>query len=69
MAADSMRRRLNAINREYHVSVFGYQVYQAKPETAQEWRGLPSQSDVFLVEPDKLDIKTYLRGFQFIMHD
>ena len=55
-------------NREYHVSVFWYQVDQARPETAQEWRGLPSQSDVFLVKPDKLDIKRHQHGFLFIMH-
>ena len=37
-------------------------------ENSKEWRGLLSQSDVFLVEPDKLDIKNHLRGFLFIMH-
>ena len=34
----------------------------------QERLGLPNQSDVFLVEPDKHDIKRYLHGFLFIMH-
>ena len=45
-----------------------YQVYQVRPETAQEWRGLLSQFDMFLVEPDKLEIKRRLHGFLFIMH-
>ena len=36
-----------------------YQVYQ-------EWRGLQSHSDVFLVEPDKLDIKRHFRFFFFL---
>ena len=43
------------VNREYHVSVFKYQIYQVRPDTAKEWRGLLSQSYVFLVESDKLD--------------
>ena len=28
----------------------------------------PSQSGVFLVEPDKFKIKRHFRGFLFIMH-
>ena len=37
-------------------------------QRSREWRGLTSQSDVFLVEPDKLDINRQLHGFLFIMH-
>ena len=36
---------------------FNNQVYQARPETALEWGGWSSQSDMFLVQPDKPDIK------------
>ena len=48
--------------KEYYVSVFLYQVYQARPEAAKEWRGLPSKPNIFLVlvEPDKLDIKRHM---------
>ena len=49
----------NKSYREYHVSVFWYQVKHAKQETTQDWRGLPGLSDVFLVEPDKFDIKRH----------
>ena len=31
-------------------------------------RGLPSQSDLFLVEPDKLEIERDWHGFLFIMY-
>ena len=34
----------------------------------QEWQSLPSLSEVFLVEPDKLDIKRHLYGSLFIMY-
>ena len=49
-----------AIYRNYHVSVFLYHDYQATPEKAWEWCGLPCRSHVFLVDPNTLiskDIK------------
>ena len=58
-------KRKSLINREYHVSVFWYQAYRARPETASGWQGFPRQSDLFPVEPTKLDIKRHLRDFLF----
>ena len=43
--------------RKYHVSVFKYQVYQARPK-----------NNIRTVEPDKLDIKRYKQGLLFVMH-
>ena len=47
-----------------YLSAFWYQVYQEKPETVR-MACLTSYSNVFLVEPDKLDIKRYYHGFLF----
>lgn len=33
------------------------------PKTVHEWGGLSSQSNLFLVMPDKMDIKRYLYVF------
>ena len=39
---------------------FDVKFYQVRPETAQEWRDLSSQSDRVFVEPDKFYIKRQL---------
>ena len=58
----------NAINKEYKVSVFWYQVYQARLwERLLSSRGLPSDSTCVLkAEPGKLDIKSREPGILFI---
>lgn len=46
--------------RGYHISVYWYQVYQERPKAVWKWWGLPSQFDVFLVDPDKFYIKRHM---------
>ena len=60
-----MRRHVEAcrVVIENTMLVFFDMKFSGETRNSVGRRGLPRQSDVFLVEPDKLDIKRHLRGF------
>ena len=64
----SINLRMDLINKEYYVSVFWYQVYQAMLwERLLTSRGLPSDSTwVLKAKPSKLDIRKRQFGILFI---
>ena len=56
------------IKKESYDSVFWYPVYQARPETRRTGSASLAIPMLFLVLPDKLDIKRHQHGFLYILY-
>ena len=64
----AIKSAYNAWWKENRVSVFWYQVYQLRPETRRTGSASLAIPTLFLVSPDKLDIKRHLHGVLFSIY-